>query len=80
MLPLLDNEPLQQRSHSGPKYPGPVTSTVGRGRQGLVTRARADTVDDHKLAYCHEAEPAADVLAAIQAVKPTVYLDIASIV
>lgn len=45
-----------------------------------MTRARADTVDDHKLQHCHEAEPAPTVLAAIQAVKPTVYLDIASVV
>ena len=45
-----------------------------------MTRARADTVEDHKLTWCQEGPPASTVLEAIQALQPSVYLDIASMV
>lgn len=48
--------------------------------QGLVTRDRANTIDEHKLPWCHDVMPAPDVLTSIRSVKPTVYLDIASMV
>lgn len=48
--------------------------------QGLVTRARANTVDDHKLSWCHDGPEAANVCDAIRQLKPSVYLDIASMV
>lgn len=46
-----------------------------------MTRERANTVADHKLSWCHDGPAeAVSVLDAIKAIKPTAYLDVASVV